>query len=842
MTGNSRTIRLASTLSAMALVTGMAWAAPAMAQASGSVGGDIIVTARKTGEDILKVPVTVTAITSETLDAKGIVSVVDMAQSTPGININNSSSGHADRSFQQVVMRGMTPSTTLATTTSMFIDGVAVSSPSQLSAVTSPERIEIIKGPQSAYFGRNTFAGAINVVNKVPGNDWGGEVLGMIGTRDNWRLRGSIEGPIIEDLISFRIAGEKFSKDGSWKNYDGQTLGDQSTKVASLLVGITPSPDVTIKLFGMLSEDKDGPAAQTRLYAYDAVTPSGQVVVAGQSNCTLTGDTRGVINPTTGLPAGAPVQNNYFCGTIPTIGNPVTANVTNTDFIRQFLAIGTNRVVNPEDGVQGYGLLRKTKHAHATFDWDVTDSVKFSALAGYNREIWTTLIDLDGYDTRAFPSGYDYNRNGVINPSEIFGQGYFDFPYLIERKIEDFSVEGRLSYDKGPVHGVVGVSYLSADQRQGLGGGSGALTAAVLSPGGLSRNKTTGFFFGATYDLTDTLSLSVEGRYQIDKLESFARPSGLTVASSAFIPAGFYTGGTLLVGQTYKNFTPRVIANWQVSPDLMVYASWAKGVNPAQFNTNILSNTGPVQQAALDAGGRLAIDPEKVTNYEVGIKGRIGSTFRYTAAAYYAQWRKLINAVLIVAPDASQTTGFSFVNTSANAGSVNLYGIEAEASWRPTEFLTIDAAAAFNDSDIQKFASTTVSALSGVYDFSGKEMKNTSKYSANVGVQVGTEIAGWDRGSWFLRGDWNFKSGQWSNEANLAKSPDVHFFNTRAGLTYGNISLEVFVNNVFNNKKPISISDNFLFTPNFAYTARSSALVLGLPELRTAGIQAKVKF
>lgn len=842
MTRKLQAIRSATALSILALATGLATptfaqsADPASTADAGAadtgasdVGGDIIVTARKTGEDILKVPVTVTAITSETLDAKGIVSVVDMAQSTPGININNSSSGHADRSFQQVVMRGMTPSTTLATTTSMFIDGVAVSSPSQLSAVSAPERVEIIKGPQSAYFGRNTFAGAINVVTKTPGNDWGGEVLGMIGTRDNWRLRGSIEGPIIEDLMSFRISGEKYSKEGSWKNYDGQTLGDQSSKVASLLVAITPSPDVTIKLFGMLSQDKDGPSAQTRLSAYDATTASGQVVLAGQSNCTLTGDTRGVINPATGLPAGTPVQNNYFCGTIPSFANPVTANVTNTDFIRQFLAIGTNRVVDPSDGVQGYGLLRKTQHAHATFDWDVTDSVKFSALAGYNKEIWTTLIDLDGYDTRAF-TGSQY------------GQGYFDFPYLIERKIEDYSVEGRLSYDKGPVHGVVGVSYLSADQIQGLGGGSGALTAAVLSPGGLSRNKTTGFFFGATYDFTDTLSLSVEGRYQIDRLESFARPAGLNVTSSAFIPAGFYAGGTLLVGESYKNFTPRVIANWQVSPDLMVYASWAKGVNPAQFNTNILSNTATVQQAALDAGGRLAIDPETITNYEVGVKGRIGSKFRFTAAAYYAQWRKLITAVLIVAPDATQTTGYSFVNTSANAGSVDLYGLEADASWRPTDFLTIDAAAAYNDSDIQEFASTTVSALTGIYDFSGKEMKNTSKYSANVGIQVGTEIAAWDRGRWFVRGDWNFKSGMWSNEANIAKSPDMHFFNARAGISHGNISLEAFVNNVFNTKTPISISDNFLFTPSFAYTARNSALVLGLPELRTAGIQAKITF
>ncbi|WP_285020831.1 TonB-dependent receptor [Novosphingobium sp. fls2-241-R2A-195] len=832
MTGKYK-LQFASTLSGIAIAASLT-AAPAMAQ---DTGGDIIVTARKTGEDILKVPVTVTAITSETLDAKGIVSVTDMAASTPGININNSSSGHADRSFQQVVMRGMTPSTTLATTTSMFIDGVAVSSPSQVSAISNPERVEIIKGPQSAYFGRNTFAGAINVVTKMPGNDWGGEVLGMLGTRNNWRLRGSIEGPIIPDLLSFRINGEQYSKDGSWKNQDGITLGDQQTKSASLLLAITPASNVTIKLFGMLSEDKDGPAAQTRLYAYDVKAANGTTVVQGQSNCTLTGDTRGALSPT-GEVLGIAVQNPYFCGTIPSMANPVTANVTNTDFVRQFLNIGTNRVVDPSEGVQGYGLLRRTKHAHATFDWEITDGLTASALAGYNREVWTTFIDLDSYDGTAL-TGTTCSATTTTN---CYGQGYFDFPYLIERKIDDFSLEGRLQYVSGPFRGVAGISYLSADQLQGLGGGTGALTAASLSPGGLSRNKTTGLFFGLTYDLTDTISASFEGRYQIDQLQSFARPAGLTVASSVFIPAGTYSGGTVLASAKYKNFTPRAIVNWQITPDMMVYASWAKGVNPAQFNTGILSNSASVQQAAYDAGGQLAIEPEKITNYEIGLKGRIGSTVRYAFAAYYAQWRNQINSTVIVAPDSTQATGFSFVTANMNAGSVDLRGIEGEVSWRPTEFLTIDAAGAINDSDIKDFKSTTVSALTGIYDYSGKEMKNTSKYSANVGIQVGTEISGWDKGSWFVRGDWNFKSGVWSNEANLARTPDLHLFNARAGITRGNLSLEAFVNNIFNNKTPLTVSDNYVLAPGFPYSARTSALMLGLGDLRTAGVQAKIKF
>ena len=137
MNRTANTMRLASTLSTLAVAGSLLYAAPAFAQdaAPASMPGEIVVTARKNGEDILKTPVTVAAMTSEELDVRGIVSMDDVAEATPGININNSSSGHADRSFQQVVLRGFTPSTTLATTTSTFIDGVAVSSPSQINAV-----------------------------------------------------------------------------------------------------------------------------------------------------------------------------------------------------------------------------------------------------------------------------------------------------------------------------------------------------------------------------------------------------------------------------------------------------------------------------------------------------------------------------------------------------------------------------------------------------------------------------------------------------------------------------------------------------------------------------------
>lgn len=802
--------RSAASLSVIALVATMGIAAPAFAQEApqaaeenepDAIPGAIVVTARKREEDLLKTPVTVTALTSETLAVRGVVSMQSLANNTPGININNNSSGHADRSFQQISLRGFTPVSTLATTTSLFIDGVPIASPSPFTAISNPERIEILKGPQSAYFGRNTFAGAINVVNKAPSSEWTASVLGMAGTRDNYRVQGSVEGPIIGEALTFRLSGDYFTKNGSYTNpVDGKTLGDESSRTFTALVVAKPTERLTIKAFGMVARDHDGASASARIQARDIKKPDGTVLYASQSNCTING-------------------NPYICGTLPGLVNPVSANTTVNSALRDWLANPQGRLISPKDGVQDYGLLRNTRHLHLVADYEVTDEVTASVLGGYNTEEWTTLIDLDGIDTRAIANA-------------AYPNGYFDFPFLIERKTQDFSVEGRLAYDSGPFRAVTGVSFLKAQLIAGQGsqifGGRPAF-------GGKSQSETLGAFFGLTYDFTDRLSASVEGRYQEDKISSFVGPNGQRVVSPVYVPAGTYAPFSLLAQKTFKNFTPRVIVNFQATPDFMVYGSVAKGVNPSQFNTFIVSQSDAIQQLAKDNGIPLAVDPEKITNFELGVKGRaLDGAMRYTVAGYYSLWRDQITSYLF-------SVGSGLFSGSANAGSTDVYGIESEVFWKASDLITIDAAAAFNQTHINSFVAPAVTVLSGITDFRGKELPNTSKWSANVGVTFNGDLKGIDDGRWFVRGDWNFKSGMWSNQANIVKTPDLHLFNARLGVSKGDTSLELFVTNVFNTKTYTSIADNWVIDPALSF-AKYNAVQVGLPELRTAGVQVRTKF
>jgi iron complex outermembrane recepter protein len=839
----SNKTRLTTSLSLSALAGMLTITQPAFAQAKPAAddasGEDtIVVTARKHEEDLLTVPLTVTALTAQALEAKGVTTMQDVASSTPGININDSSSGHADRGFQQVVLRGFTPVTTLATTTSLFIDGVPVSSPSAFTSISSPERIEILKGPQSAFFGRNTFAGAINVVNKVPGNDLSGSISGSYGTHSNQKYHADLEGAISPDTVMVRFGLDYFDKKGSWRNAGpgGGTLGDQSSLSGSALLVLKPTETITIKAFALASRDKDGAPANARLVTQDVKDGAGNVILKSQANCTFQGDTSGVAGFT-----GTTVTNNYICGTLPSLINPISANASNDAITRAFLYFAPNRrLIAPEKGVQGYGLLRQYRHYHISADIELTNALTASLLGGLGREFWNTMIDLDGFDGSRLTVG----NPGVAATSV---RGHYDFPFLVERKTRDSSMEARLAYETAAFRGVVGVSYLNATVQSGSRGSplplveGNAFPNSATSPGGVSQNKTVGAFFGLTYDLTSEFSISTEGRYQVDKIIAFApNQFSLVVPSSVLVPAGTYAPGSILAQGKFKNFTPRIIANYNFSPSAMVYASWSKGVNPSQFNSAILTSSDAIQTAAAQAGVKVVVEPEKLTNYEIGLKGKAaGGAFRYAISAYYAQWTNQINSVSLLVP----TTPPQLATGVQNSGALNLKGIEFETVYKVNDFLTVDFAGALNDTSFKSFKNRFLSQLTGIYNYAGKEMPYSSKYSMNLGAQVGSEIGSWDDGKWFFRTDWSYKSGTWSGQANTTKSRARNLVNLRAGVTKGIFSVEAFVNNAFNDINPTSLIDQTLFDPSLpGGTKGNAALFVNFGDKRTAGLQLKVKF
>ena len=819
------------TLGALALPAHAQDVAPA--EDAMSAEGTIVVTARRKSEDILKTPITINALTSEELTAKGSATLQDIAQSVPGMNVQNAATtgARADRSFTSIQLRGFVPSTSSAQTASIFIDGAPVSVATALQALTNPERVEVIKGPQSALFGRQTFAGAINVVTKAPSDRLSGSGVFSIGTRGNYDIQGEISAPLIEDVLGFRASGRYVGKNGSYKNaaFPNKTLGDQSTLTGSLAIEFKPTSNLTFKAFGLATELDDGPAA-TGLISANAVPG----VTVAQANCKVR-------------------TFNWFCGVAPKLSNLTPAsNSLVSPALETFLNLKTGdrygvgtvgRVLDPKDSVDGYGLVNHFRHLHVNADWELGDSgLSLHSLTAFNSEKKAELADLDNTDSRPLVGA----RPGITYPVE----GYYNFPFMIEARSKDFSQELRTSFENGgPLHASFGGSYLYS--RAQSDSGSPFLTS--LTYGGAAQSRTYGVFGSLGYDFSDQFSLSADARYQIDKLYAFAGQTGFVdrINNVTIAP------NELITKVSYKNFLPRVIGQFNWSPRNMIYASYSKGVNPGAFNTTFPSSPEPQVRAEADRlGFRVAVQPEKITNYEVGAKGRIGR-MSYELAGFYALWSDQIQnqSITIIKQCApgqtiAQCGGNAApgsplqVTANVNSGKVRVYGAEAALGINLAQGLNLDLSGSYIETFILSANNTTVSNFYyGIPNasFRGKENPFVSKWSGSASLSYETPIRGELLG--FGRADFSYKSGGWSDINNVVRAPDMHQLNVRLGVKDKTFLAELWVNNLTNDTSYYNVSSQSLTTAvTPANTGAYGTLVAQLRDKRTAGVRFGVNF
>ena len=126
--------------------------------------------------------------------------------------------------------------------------------------------------------------------------------------------------------------------------------------------------------------------------------------------------------------------------------------------------------------------------------------------------------------------------------------------------------------------------------------------------------------------------------------------------------------------------------------------------------------------------------------------------------------------------------------------------------------------------------------------FKGKQLPLASKYSFNLGAQYGTAISAWDDGSWFARADFSWKDKQYLNAANLTWIKARSVVNLRAGVSRGALTVDAFVNNVFDDDNYVAGFQGSVLTPTFSLSGSENYAILGLPDLRTYGARVSYKF
>jgi iron complex outermembrane receptor protein len=277
---------------------------------------EVTVTARKTEERLIEAPLSITAFTAADIEKKGFATLEDVARSAPGVQYSNQGGQIPGRYTSAIRFRGMnvnsdSPSLQLG---SLFVDGVFVLGGTQSIPYDDVERIEVIKGPQSATYGRSTFGGAINYITRTPSlTEYSGRLSVSSATYSDNDVSASFEGPIIQDKLSFRIGGRYYNRGSVFTATDGGGLGEESSESIALTLNFQPSDALNIKVRGFHAIDDDGPMMGG--------------LVNGWRNDSCTGKTIRTQDPV--FPNASP--RNYICGAVP--GQGVAKNIFGTTSI-----------------------------------------------------------------------------------------------------------------------------------------------------------------------------------------------------------------------------------------------------------------------------------------------------------------------------------------------------------------------------------------------------------------------------------------------------------------------------------------------------------------------------
>ncbi len=742
---------------------GAAGAAPA-ASDSGQLD-EILVTARKREESLLETPVSIQAFTSGEIQSAGLRNLEDVAALTAGMNFQKLGNSQSGRYNSAIRFRGLELLVTTPTsqTGSLFVDGVYVLGGAASLEFTDIERIEVIRGPQAAYFGRGTFGGAINYVTADPADSFrgtlGAEYSPNFGSS---AFNASIEGPL-SDTFRGRLSASSRTRGAMYTATDGGNLGEERTDMVTGSLLWEPTDSFRMKVRGLYGEDNDGPASST----YIPFTTHG--------NCPI--GTPITVDTTTG-PVDTTMRRNLHCGVVPTV--PVSNNTTfytlydtsrGDIYTRDYLVDNGGLPATGTPSLSGFGLKSIFHLYSAALDYDINDAFTLSGLFGYNKRDTTQIRDDDNYDT------YGRVTKGFLS-------------------LESKSAEARLSYDNaGRWRAMLGVNYFDQKTNGDIDGGIGVVTNLFGAPllgteGGAIDSgeiETSAVFGSVEFDVADWLSLSVEGRYQEDDRVSYG---------------GVYPGPYTTSEASDDNFLPRFLVTLKPFDGTTFYASYAEGALPGTRNA-VFATLTPAEQDAIQAlvpGLVPELDQQQLDSYEIGWKQSLGSGRSWlTLTAYSMEWTNIPGSAQVTF--VSPTDGRVISTSVSLAGDAELNGVEAELSWAPIPELMMHVSAGYIDATYTDFTSAGLNSTFGLTGRSYKADGNTLPRSPQESFALSstwtdTLNSDWD---WYVRGDASYAGKSYTDETNLSWTGSYTLVNARFGFTRGDgLNLELFCRNCLN--------------------------------------------
>ncbi len=224
---------------------------------------EIVVSARKVDENLQDVPIAVTAFTSGQLVERGLDDVFDVSRFTPGFTFEKLNRFGVQGGGSRPVIRGMSQILGEANAT-IFVDGLQYNDSILSFPFDIVERVEVIKGPQAALFGRATFAGAINLITKRGSNEFQNRLSTRVGDYSEYEVGFLSRGPIIEDELFYTANVRWYDFGGFYRNsLDNQRIGDESSVNFDGSLEYRPNDVFNMRVSLGVGRDDDGAAALT---------------------------------------------------------------------------------------------------------------------------------------------------------------------------------------------------------------------------------------------------------------------------------------------------------------------------------------------------------------------------------------------------------------------------------------------------------------------------------------------------------------------------------------------------------------------------------------------------
>lgn len=709
---------------------------PDEAEHAGPRLDEIVVTAQKRAQGLQDVPLSLSVVSAEEIAQKGIQSFTDMARFMPNVSINEGSNSMYIRGIGTPELNPIGEQAI-----AYIIDGVYVPKIAFVQAgFMDIERVEVLKGPQGTLFGRNATAGVFNITNGTPSyDDWRVSGSATFGDRDMRGVEAMLTGPIIEDVLAFRIAGKKSFEEGSTVSIsDGGTLGDREHTMLRGSIRASLFEDLEISVGATYFDFFFGQVIWDELYnyptelalAFGTIDPNFETKLDRRTNSAKSEGTEDE-NRNVGEGYLVPIGIEFK------LWDHTITSVTGFSGVDTFFG--------------GDIDLQKAKIVGLTFateDRSISEELRIQSAPGkFEYVLGFYYLDNESHTDATVPAYGDFNilsgfplgtELGVII-SDLFGAD----SQIVDNLLGDYNIE----------------------------------------------TQSIAVFGEATWHITDDLNVTLGARQTWDD-----KTGAVALTNSGPLPVWpLLTDAPYAVSETILDvaFTPKATIAWAATEGINLYATYAQGFRAGGFNA------GATQEV------NVSFDAEYSTTYEVGLKSLLwDSRIRLNASAYYTDYEdyqfNVFTGLGYVADNAPEME-LKGVEADVAFAATETLTLQATLGYNDARFTDhTDApcrSAPLSEQILTGSPQNPVVPPRGC-DLTGRTVPRAPKITGSVSFDYG--FRGF-RGTWpfeiFLGGDASYKGKEWFDaDLDPVDTQDGHFlFNARVGArdADGRWSLEV---------------------------------------------------